>query len=309
MHAHRHGVVAAVLREQLTDREQLDHAAHLARRLHVGSGDLGDALAVDVGGGDPGVEGERGQDRGLRRGIEALDVGGRVGLRVAELLGLLERLAEAGAGAVHLVEDEVGGAVDDAEHPRHAIAGQRLAQRAQDRDRPRDSRLVVEVAPGPLGSLVERRAVLGEQRLVGRHDAGSVGQRGEDEGAGRLDAADHLDHQVDVVACHQALGVGGEQALGHVDVAGRVEAAYGDAGQLDRRADARRQVARLLAEQTHHLRAHRAAAQHRHLERCEVLHQSSPTSVANRSSSVSRRTTTRATPSRTAITGGRSAWL
>ena len=65
--------------------------------LHVGGGDLGDALAVDVGGGDPGVERERGQDRGLGGGVEALDVGGRVGLGVPELLGLLERLGEAGA--------------------------------------------------------------------------------------------------------------------------------------------------------------------------------------------------------------------
>ncbi len=54
---------------------------------------------MDVGRGDPGVEGQRGQDRGLGRGVEALDVGGRVGLGVAELLGLLQRLREPGAVA------------------------------------------------------------------------------------------------------------------------------------------------------------------------------------------------------------------
>ena len=142
---------------QLADREQLDDAAHLARRRDVGRGDLGDALAVDVGGGDPGVEGEAGQDRGLGRGVEALDVGGRVGLGVAERLGLLERLGEAGAGGVHLVEDEVGGAVDDAEHPAHPVAGERLAQRAQDRDRAGDGGLEVEVAAGLLGRREQRR--------------------------------------------------------------------------------------------------------------------------------------------------------
>ena len=56
-------------------------------------GDLGDALAVHVGGGDPGVEREPGEDRGLGGGVEALDVGGRVGLGVAE------RLASSSASA------------------------------------------------------------------------------------------------------------------------------------------------------------------------------------------------------------------
>ena len=159
---------------------------------------------MDVGGGDPGVEGQRGQDRGLGGGVEALDVGGRVGLGVPELLGLLERLGEAGAGGVHLVEDEVGGAVDDAEHPGDLVAGERLAQRAQDRDRAGDGGLVVEVAAGLLGGLEEGRAVLGEQRLVGGDHRGAVLERGQDQRAGRLDAADHLDDQVDVVAGDQA---------------------------------------------------------------------------------------------------------
>ncbi len=295
---------------QLADREQLDDRAHVAGGLDVGGGHLGDALAVDVGGGDPGVERQRGEDRGLRGGVEALDVGGRVGLGVAELLGLLQRLGEPGAGAVHLVEDEVGGAVDDAEDPGDRVAGQRLAQRPQDRDRTGDRGLVVEVAAGLLGGLEEGRAVLGEQRLVGGDHAGAVLERGQDERPGRLDAADHLDDQVDVVARDQGRRVGGEQPFGHLDLARRVEPAHGDADQVDRRAHARGQVAGLLLEQPHHLGAHRAAAEHRDLEP-SVVHQRQPipTSVASRSSSVSRRTTTRDSPSRTATTGGRSAWL
>ena len=45
-----------------------------------------DALAVDVAGDDVGVEGDAGEDRGLGGGVEALDVGGRVALGVAEAL-------------------------------------------------------------------------------------------------------------------------------------------------------------------------------------------------------------------------------
>ena len=65
-----------------------------------------------------------GQDRGLGRGVEALDVGGRVGLGVAQRLGLGQRLGEARAGGVHPVQDEVRGAVDDAEHAVHRVAGE-----------------------------------------------------------------------------------------------------------------------------------------------------------------------------------------
>ena len=272
VHANRHRVVV-VFSSQMAS--SLTTEPMSLADCDVGRGHLGDALAVHVGGGDPGVEGEAGQDRGLGGGVEPLDVGGRVGLGVAELLGLLQRLGEAGTGGVHLVEDEVGGAVDDPEHPGHRVAGQRLAQRSHDRDRAGHRGLEVEVAPGLLGGLEQRRAVLGQQRLVGGDDAGAVLERGEDQRAGRLDAADHLDDQVDVVAGDQPRGVGGQQPLGDLDLARRVEPAYGDTDELDRGAHPGRQVAGLLLQQPHHLRADRAAAQHRDLEP-SVAHSSHP---------------------------------
>ena len=174
---------------------------------------------------------------------------------------------------------------------------------------PGDRGLVVEVAAGLLGGLVDRRPVLGEQRLVGGHDAGAVLQRGEDQRPGRLDAADDLDDDVHVVAGDQRGGVGGEQPVGHVDLAGRVEAAYGDADQLDRLADPRLEVAGLLLQEADHLRSRPTRSRARPPSRSLLSHSGTPMSVANRSSSVSRRTSTRATPSRTATTGGRSAWL
>ena len=184
VHADGDGVVAVLVGRSSQIASSLTTEPIVPGGLDVGRGHLGDALAVHVGGGHPGVEGQRGQDRGLGGGVEPLDVGGRVGLGVAELLGLLERLGEAGARAVHLVEDEVGGAVDDAEHPGHPVAGQRLAQRPQDRDGAGHGGLVVEVAAGLLGRLEEGRPVLGEQRLVGGDHARAVLERGEDQACG-----------------------------------------------------------------------------------------------------------------------------
>src|SRR3712207_8059431 len=57
-----------------------------------------------------------------------------------------------------------------------------------------------------------------------------------------LDAADHLDHQVDVVPGHQRLRVGGEQVRGHLRVP--VGTTDGDAGHLHRAADAGSEVLR-----------------------------------------------------------------
>ena len=87
--------------------------------------------------------------------------------RRTEGLRLLDGLGEPGAGGVHLVEHVVGGAVDDAEDLAHVVARQRLADRAQDRDRAGDGGLVVEVDPEPVGRGIQVGAVLGEQRLVG----------------------------------------------------------------------------------------------------------------------------------------------
>ena len=82
------------------------------------------------------MEREAGQDGRLGGRVEAFDVGRRVCLGIAERLGLLERILEAGAVGVHLVEDVVGGAVDDAEDTAYAVARERLAERPDDRDRP-----------------------------------------------------------------------------------------------------------------------------------------------------------------------------
>src|SRR5690606_9420443 len=104
---------------------------------------------------------------------------------------------------------------------------------------------------------------------------------------------------------------------------GAVQAAHRDASDLQGRSDALRKFTRLLVEQPDHLRTHNAATQQRHLQCHEgvtpvssfivriqnlvvVARASSataqPTSSRNRSSSVSRRTRTRAFFSRTATT-------
>ena len=75
----------------LGNAEQLDAVAELRRPCVRSSGrDRRDALDVDRVGVDLGAEGEARQDGELVGGVEALDVEGRIGLRIAEALRVRE---------------------------------------------------------------------------------------------------------------------------------------------------------------------------------------------------------------------------
>ena len=226
-----------------------------------------------------------------------------ISLGVAERLGLLQRLGEPRARGVHAVQDEVGRAVHDAEHAAHGVASQRFPQRAQQRDGAGHGGLVVQVSAVFAGRAVDLRAVLGEQGLVrGDHRLPAL-ERGQHQRPGRLDPADHLDHDVDVRPAHQRVGVRGEQ--GPVDPLGPAvpDPPHRDPRELQPGADPQGQVIGLFGQQPGHLRPDDPAPEQGHLQgRAGSGH---PTSRLSRSSIVSRRTMTRASPSLTATTAGR----
>ena len=166
---HAHGDVAGG-RVALGDAEQLDDVAEPAGDGDVAGGDAADALVVHVAGHDLGAERDRGDDRRLGAGVVALDVGRRVALGVAQLLGLGERGAVLGALLGHLGEDEVGGAVEDAHHAGDRLAAQALAQRADERDAAGDGRLEQQVDAVGVGGGEQLGADVGEQLLVAGDD-------------------------------------------------------------------------------------------------------------------------------------------
>ena len=238
--AGRDAVDPVGIAQALADREQLDDVAGLARGDHLVEGDARDALAVHRLDRHERVEGEAREDAGLLRGVVALDVGGRVGLGVAELARDRERLLERLAARVHAVEDEVRRAIDDAEDALDAVARERVAQRPDDRDRPADGGLVVELRADLAGRLEQLGAVRGHERLVRRHDVRARGERLEDERTGRLETAHELDD--DVGAEDERLGIGREQLARQLDVARSIHVAHRDARELDAGADAGRQL-------------------------------------------------------------------
>ena len=92
-----------------------------------------------------GMEREPREDRHLGGGVLAVHVLGRVGLGVAELLRARERVGVGRAGARHLGEDVVGGAVHDAVHLLDVRARERLAHHADHRHHAGHRRLVAKL--------------------------------------------------------------------------------------------------------------------------------------------------------------------
>ena len=139
------------------------------------------------------------------------------------------------------------------------VARERLAQRPQQRDGPGDGSLEVQVDAVARGGLVEGRAVGGEEGLVGGDDARARGHGRQDERAGRLDAAHHLDDDVGA-AGSDAGGIGGDE-VGRDAGAGLGSVAHGHRRQDDGRAHPLLEVLGALEQEAGHRCPHRAAAQ------------------------------------------------
>ncbi len=278
-HAHARAAVQA-----LGDAEQLQHEPELLRVVEVVGLDLLDAVERDVIELHGGMEREPREDRHLGGGILPVHVLGRVGLGVTQLLRAGECVGVRRAGAGHLGEDVVGRAVHDAVHLLDVRARERLAHHAHDGDHAGHRRLVAKLRAARAGGGEQLVAVLGEQLLVRRHERLAGLERAQRVLAGRLDAADQLDDRVR----------GGE------DLVERPAGPGQDAGDLRPSADGRLDRACTVRQQRREGRPHRAVTQQAHAE-----WRGRHVSRAARSSYVSRRTTTRASPSLQKITGGR----
>ena len=179
------------------DAEQLNGVAELASLGDVLGADGTDTLLVHIVGGNAGAKADGGEDRRLAGGIEAVDVGGRVGLGIALGLCIGEHVGVIGALGVHARQDVVGGAVEDAGDGQDLVAHQIVLKRAHDGDAAAAAGLALNLHAARACLLGKRLDVTAQQGLVGRDDVLAVLKgSGEDLGCGML-AADQLDDDVD----------------------------------------------------------------------------------------------------------------
>ena len=129
--------------------------------------------------------------------VDALDVECRVGLGVAERLGVRESRRERQPLVAHLRQDVVRGAIDDPGQPLDPVARQSFAQRLDDRDAAGHRRLEGDHHAALAGRGEDLVAVQREQRLVGGDDGLALGNGLGDEVTGDLGAADQFADDVD----------------------------------------------------------------------------------------------------------------
>ena len=104
-------------------------------------------------------------------------------------------------------EDEVAGAVEDALERLDLVGGQALGQGGDDRHAAGDAGLEGDGPAVPAGGVEDLGAVLGQQRLVGRHHVLARRQQRQHRLPRPVDAADQLDGDLDVgVAQHRLAG-------------------------------------------------------------------------------------------------------
>ena len=95
-------------------RDEANGAAKCVRVGKINLADARDALDRNLADFDRLPEGNHGEDGDFIPGVVALDVHGGVGLGVARSLCLAQSLAERAATLLHLRQDVIGGAVEDA---------------------------------------------------------------------------------------------------------------------------------------------------------------------------------------------------
>ncbi len=130
-------------------------------------------------------------------GIEAADVESGIGFRIALGLRVLQHIVEGQVLILHLAQDVIAGAVEDAVDALDLVGRKRLAQHLDDRNAARDGSLEIERHPALFRQTRQFQPVLGEQRLVGGNDVLSGLECGLDRGTrDAFVAADQLNEAI-----------------------------------------------------------------------------------------------------------------
>ena len=182
------------------DAQQFDAVAQLFGIADVLAFQLADAFQVAVLEVNRRAEGEGGHDAQLVRRIVAFDVESRVGFGIAQLLRLLEHFGKRAAVLAHIAQDEVAGAVDDADHRFDAVGGQTFAQGFDNRNAAGHRRFKHHhhiFFRRPRENFV---AVFGQEFFVGGDHVFAVFDGAQHHFACRIRAADQLHHDIHIRA-------------------------------------------------------------------------------------------------------------
>jgi len=183
--------------------QQPDGVIQALRVLEIDGPDAADALREDVRRGDLFAEGQGGEDGQLRAGVESVDIVDRVRLGIAQPLRLRQHRLERTAVLLHLRQDVIAGAVENAQERHHTVARDSLAQHGVNRNAPGDAGLHRQVRPRGDGALPQLRAAQRHELLVRGNDGLLVGDGRGDDLRGDRGPPDQLRDDIDFWMSHQ----------------------------------------------------------------------------------------------------------
>ena len=172
-----------------------DRAIEIARVREVDRGDLGDGARLNILRMHLRPQRQPNQNRQFGAGIISGHIFRRIGLGVAQRLGLGQHCGVFGA-SLHLAENEVAGAVQNSFHAVDTVAGKTVLKAGNDRDASCDGSAVQEMKAVRCGHRFKFETVVGNQLLVRGDDAFSGGERAAYPASRRLQSAGQLDDHV-----------------------------------------------------------------------------------------------------------------
>ena len=213
-------------------RNLADGAAEVAGIAEVDGRDGGDGPGNDFLGIDLDAEDEAHEDGKLGARVESAHVFSGIGFGIAPGLSLGQHLCKLGA-LLHLAEDEIAGAVENALDALDAVAGHALFEAGNDGDSAGDCGAVLEMAAFGRGQPLQFDAVIGDELFVGGDHAFARFERAAHPGAGGIEATGKLHNHVDIGSKHGIGVFAPNDACGSpVDALARY-AAIENVGQLE----------------------------------------------------------------------------
>src|SRR5664279_2812637 len=176
--------------------------------------DLANAVRGNALDGEASAKSHAGEDAELVAGVLTVDVEGGIGFGVSGLLGLAQGFVEVDAAVLHLREDVVGGAVEDAVEGAQAVSGGGFLDDAQDGNASGDAGFesdgqIVRDSEGE-----EFVSVLGEELFVGGDDRLAVLEGSAKKLERVFDSPHGFDDDVNVGGREEFLPSGGDASAG-----------------------------------------------------------------------------------------------
>ena len=182
---------------RLRQPDHFDAIAKFVGQLNIQIADLGDALSEDLADFNRRLESQRGKDGNLVNDIKPFNVVGRIGFGKPGGLGFAQGFGKGFLLQLHLGQDVVGRAVDDAGDARDTVGLQTALQRRNQRNATADRRFKKDRGVVLIRQREKFWSVFGDKFFVSGDNVFAVGECALDDGVHWVYATDDFNDDFD----------------------------------------------------------------------------------------------------------------